>query len=259
MFSTNIIYIYIYECIASNGHQFLSPQVGTIPYSQRVREFFQRYPGAMPAMQQEHRNSDNVEVPVNPILPEMYVESQWRLDCKASETVEIEEETSVRSMEVEVGSRDEERENEKENPPRGSVVNPPLARPASMSSLREVAVDTEAQKAVRDEIKALENQKKKPRKGKKTTPTKDQKSKGTKRRLEPEFEVAAGGKENETTKPPIVISPKAKRMAGRISEEDSRKANEARKDRACSALAELSGLPPLDGLHLPDLDTFDKM
>lgn len=68
-------------------------------------------------MQQEHRKSDNVEVPVNPMLPDMHVESQWRLECKVPETVETEEKSDG-SMEVEVGSREEESGNLNEKAPR---------------------------------------------------------------------------------------------------------------------------------------------
>lgn len=134
-----------------------------------------------------------------------------------------------------------------------------------MSGLTEAAVDTEAQKAVREEIKALENQKKKPRKPRgtkktpqKTGPSPNSKSKGAKRKLEKDFNAAASEGLPSGSQAAVVASPKAKRMAGRISEEDRIKANESRKDKACSALAEL-GLFPLDGLQLPDVKTFDKM
>lgn len=96
---------------------------------------------------------------------------------------------------------------------------------------------------------------------KKTSPKVRKAKAGVKRSLEGEFAAAAGkGSPDKVSSPKVegsprvVASPMAKRMAGRMSAEEKA----LRREKASHALGELAECA-IDGLELPDPNTFEKM
>ena len=193
-------------------------------------------------------------------LNEMNVESQWRLHQKSSDVVDVEHDSvEVSSEVVEVGSQGAG-VSPLERKPRGSVIEEsPVAPP--LLEVESAHVDPTDQKKVRDDIKKAEEEKKNKRKrkspAKKTSPN-VKKAKltpkvGTKRSLEKDFERVSGVPRS----PKVVASPKAKRMAGKISDSDRVQAQETRRVKAKDAMDELVA-SSIDDLQLPD-SSFDKM